>query len=403
MSFLNRLRKIKLRQNSISFLFLFILFHAFPSYSSTCREILYPGSPFGGIVPHSSGQKSKPISKKAFDEILSKMSFNKSDTTSYRVELQNETPNSKNARHADQFVEETQSLFKDQMKLRNENNFVTITESRRLKEEGDYPRSINIRVRSYRELASDENIKTSFDIKPHDPSAKYAKLFIHPPGEIPVRLEFKKSALDPESGKELEGVKEKPTIFCLKSEADALLDPFQYFRVKDNLKEKIKSYRTTKNLVNRPEEIDSMIDAIGLIHKSGALIQNPGQAILYQRDSYVGPNDLQITVDKNIRYIGYKQEGVIRDFPLDSRVVEVKFPVYIMKELKRLHELRPEDRTLALKSSPYSKEYETWRNFENLPTAEGAKRNSGKGSRGYKLNFIQETPSDGALQLLRAE
>ena len=74
-----------------------------------------------------------------------------------------------------------------------------------------------------------------------------------------------------------------------------------------------------------------------------------------------------------------------------------------MKELKRLHELRPDDRTLALKSSPYSKEYETWRNFENLPTAEGAKRNSGKGSRGYKLNSIQETSSDGALQLLRAE
>lgn len=403
MSFLNRLQKIKLRQNSISFLFLFILLHAFPSHSSTCKEILYPGSPFGGIVPHSSGQKSKPISKKTFDEILSKLSFNKSDTTSYRVELQNETPNSKSARHADQFVEETQSLFKDQMKLRNENNFVTITESRRVKEEGDYPRSINIRVRSYRELAPEENIKTSFDIKPHDPTAKYAKLFIHPPEEIPVRLEFKKSAIDSESSKELEGVKEKPTIFCLKSEADALLDPFQYFKVKDTLKEKIKSYRTTKNLVNRPEEIDSMIEAIGLIHKSGALIQNPGQAILYQRDSYVGPNDLQITVDKNIRYIGYKKEGVIRDFPLDSRVVEVKFPVYIMKELKRLHELRPEDRTLALKSSPYSKEYETWRNFENLPTAEGAKRNSGKGSRGYKLNSIQETSSDGALQLLQAE
>ena len=385
------------------FIFFFFLLSIELSQAASCIELLYPGSPFGGIVPHSIGQKSKPISKKAFDEILGKLSFNKSDTTSYRVELQNETPNSKTARHADQFVEETQSLFKDQMKLRNENNFVTITESRRVKEEGDYPRTINIRVRSYRELAPDENIKTSFDIKPHDTSAKYAKLFIHPPGEIPVRLEFKKSALDPVTRKELEGVKEKPTIFCLKSEADALLDPFQYFKIKDTLRERIKSYRTSKSLVNRPEEIDSMIEAIGLIHKSGAQIQQPGQAILYQRDSYVGPNDLQITVDKNIRYIGYKHNGVIRDFPLDSRVVEVKFPVYIMKELKRLHELRPEERSLALMSSPYSKEYKTWRNFENLPTAEGAKRNAGKGSRGYRLNTPQETPREGALQLLQAE
>ena len=391
------------RPNLNDLVFIFFLLIATPSQSYPCKERLYPGSPFGGIVSHPFTQKSKPVSKKAFDEILSKLSFNKSDTTSYRVELQNETPNSKNARHADQFIQETQSLFGDQMRLRNENNFVTITESRRVKEEGDYPRTINIRVRSYRELAPDENVRTSFDIKPHDSTAKYAKLFIHPPGEIPVRLEFKKSAIDPQTGKELEGVKEKPTIFCLKSEADALLDPFQYFKVKDNLKERIKSYRTTKSLVNRPEEIDSMIEAIGLIHKSGAQIQQPGQAILYQRDSYVGPNDLQITLDKNIRYIGYKQDGIIRDFPLDSRVVEVKFPVHIMKELKRIHEMSPEDRNLALMTSPFLKEYKTWRNFENLPTAEGAKRNAGKGSRGYRLNSAQETPQEGALQLLKSE
>lgn len=397
------LEEMNFRPNINNLVFVFFLLIATPSQSFPCKERLYPGSPFGGIISHSFTQKSKPISKKAFDEILSKLSFNKSDTTSYRVELQNETPNSKNARHADQFIQDTQSLFGDEMRLRNENNFVTITESRRVKEEGDYPRTINIRVRSYRELTPDENVRTSFDIKPHDTTAKYAKLFIHPADEIPVRLEFKKSAIDPQTGKELEGVKEKPTIFCLKSEADALLDPFQYFKVKDNLKERIKSYRTTKSLVNRSEEIDAMIEAIGLIHKSGAQIQKPGQAILYQRDSYVGPNDLQITVDKNIRYIGYKQDGVIRDFPLDSRVVEVKFPVHIMKELKRIHELRSEKRNLALLTSPFLKEYKTWRNFENLPTVEGAKRNAGKGSRGYRLNSALETPQEGALQLLKSE
>jgi hypothetical protein len=74
-----------------------------------------------------------------------------------------------------------------------------------------------------------------------------------------------------------------------------------------------------------------------------------------------------------------------------------------MKELKRIHELRPDDRNLALMTSPFLKEYKTWRNFENLPTAEGAKRNAGKGSRGYRLNSAQETPQEEALQLLKSE
>ena len=392
-----------MRLKNSFFLLVFFSFSLQNSYATDCKEILYPGSPFGGMLGHPSGLKSKAISKKKFDEILSKLSFKKSDTTSFRVELQNETPNAQSAQHADNFVKETRELFQDQMKLRNENNFVTVTEYRRVKEEGDYPRSINIRVRSYRELSPQDNISTSFDIKPHDENSKYAKLFIHPPGEIPVRLEFKKRAIDPESGKEMEGVKEKPTLFCLKSEADALLDPKKYFQIKDVLKERIKTYRNTKSLVNRPEEVDSMIEAIGLIHKSGAQIENPNQAILYQRDSYVGPNDLQITVDKNIRFLDYKENGVIRDFPLDSRVVEVKFPVYIMKELKRLHEMNAEDRILALKSSPYTKEYETWRKFENLPTVEGAKRNSGKGTRGNKLETQKENLSESPLDVLRAE
>jgi hypothetical protein len=392
-----------MRHKKRFFIFFFFLLSLELSLAASCIELLYPFSPFGGRLANPTQLKSKAISKKKFNQILEKLSFKRDDTTSYRVELQNETPNSASAQHADTFIKETQELFKDQIRTRNENNFVTVTEYRRIKEEGDYPRNINIRIRSYRELSPDKNIHSSFDINPHDAGSKYAKLFIHPPGEIPVRFEFKKMAIDLESGKEIEGVKEKPTFFCLKSEADALLDPKKYFQMKDVLKEKIKKYRNTQNLVNRPEEVDSMIEAIGLIHKSGAQLENPKQAILYQRDSYVGPNDMQITVDKNIRFLDYKEGGLIRDFPLDSRVVEIKFPVYIMRELKRIHEMKPEARMLALKSNPYAREYETWRKFENLPTVEGAKRNTGKGARGVKIEVQRESTKESTLDIIRSE
>jgi hypothetical protein len=346
------------------------------------------------IAKQNKSQLANPFNETlgegSFSSILSELITNKDSTSLYRVESKVATLENYQNFSTSGFIEKINSILGlAPLQLRNGEGFLTITEQRKLltqKNTGEAFRNVKIRTRTYMSPKPAHHPKAKGKNKNYPwlySPQNFVRLFDHGEDQIAVRLEFKIDAVDSETSTLLDGVVEKPVIFCTKEDADILLDAKSTQAEIADTAERIRSYALDGKLVNDSVQVSSFLSTIEYVKKQQISISQPHEASIYKRVAYTGPNGIQITIDQDIRYIDFAAGALAHDFSDASRVVELKVPTQIMNIILDMH-ARFAGNYEALSTMPYYHEYQIWREFEAIPTAPGTKRNSGKTTRGKK-------------------